>query len=282
MSPGMSQAPTITTPAMTQAGMILGTAAYMSPEQARGRPVDKRADIWAFGCVLYEMLTAKRAFPGEDITDTLAAVVKLDPRWDAVSADVPSRVLQAIRVCLRKDPQQRVRDIHAVRLALEGAFETGVSQAAEPVAVSQPAVWRRPVSLALTASLLTAAVIGLAVWSLWPSTEPRTVARFGYVLPESLTGGLFQLVAVSPDGRHFVYQTSTGFHLRTMGELDARLIPGTEGAAANPFLLARRGISRLSRCPWRVATHRDHGRSTRGHRRRARNRRFLRGKLGGG
>ena len=86
--------PTLTTPAMAQAGMILGTAAYMSPEQARGKTVDRRADIWAFGAVLFEMLTGKRAFPGEDLTDTLAAVVKLEPKWDAVSADVPARVRQ--------------------------------------------------------------------------------------------------------------------------------------------------------------------------------------------
>jgi serine/threonine protein kinase len=93
-SPSMSMSPTLTTPAMAQAGMILGTAAYMSPEQARGKTVDRRADIWAFGAVLFEMLTGKRAFPGEDLTDTLAAVVKLEPKWDAVSADVPARVRQ--------------------------------------------------------------------------------------------------------------------------------------------------------------------------------------------
>ena len=89
MSPSVSMSPTITTPAMTQAGMILGTAAYMSPEQARGKTVDKRADIWAFGAVLFEMLTGKRAFPGEDITDTLAAVVRAEPDWDALPADAP-------------------------------------------------------------------------------------------------------------------------------------------------------------------------------------------------
>ena len=127
-SPSLSMSPTITTPAMTQAGMILGTAAYMSPEQARGKTVDKRADIWAFGAVLFEMLMGKRAFPGEDLTDTLAAVVKLDPKWDAVSADVPARVRQVLRVCLQKDPRQRAQAIGDVRLALEGAFETAALQ----------------------------------------------------------------------------------------------------------------------------------------------------------
>ena len=96
MSPGMSQAPTITTPAMTQAGMILGTAAYMSPEQAKGRAVDKRSDVWAFGAVLYEMLTGKRAFLGDDVSDTLALVLKFDPEWDSLPADAPSRIRQVI------------------------------------------------------------------------------------------------------------------------------------------------------------------------------------------
>src|SRR5471030_2285095 len=117
----------------TQAGIILGTAAYMSPEQARGTLVDRRADIWAFGVVLFEMLTGQRAFPGEDITDTLAAVVKLEPTWDAVGSKVPARVRQVLRMCLQKDPKQRVQAIGDVRLALDGAFETVGPPAATPV-----------------------------------------------------------------------------------------------------------------------------------------------------
>jgi eukaryotic-like serine/threonine-protein kinase len=119
-SPSVSQSPTITTPAMTQAGTILGTAAYMSPEQARGKTVDRRADIWAFGAVLFEMLTGQRAFPGEDLTDTLASVVKLDPKWEALGEDVPARVRQVLRVCLQKDPRQRAQAIGDARLALGG------------------------------------------------------------------------------------------------------------------------------------------------------------------
>jgi serine/threonine-protein kinase len=237
MSPSVSQAPTITTPAMmTGVGMILGTAAYMSPEQARGKTVDKRADIWAFGAVLFEMLTGKRAFPGEDITDTLAAVVKLDPKWDAVGAAVPARVNQVLRVCLQKDPRQRAQAIGDVRLALEGAFETGASQGG---GVPLAAAWRQRVPVALTASVLTAVVVGLAAWSLWPSAEPRSVTRFEYVLPGSQDLGQViprQVVAVSADGRHFVYSTDQGLYIRAMGELDARLIPGTEGLPFNPVL----------------------------------------------
>ena len=184
MSPGMSQAPTITTPAMTQAGMILGTAAYMSPEQARGKTVDKRSDIWAFGCVLFEMLVGRRAFEDEDVSMTLSKVLQREPDFDALPAVVPAHVRQTLRLCLRKPLKERLPDIGAVRLALEGAFETGVLQTAESVAVPQPAVWRRPVPVALAASLLTAVVIGLVAWSLWPSAEPPVVTRSDYDLPE--------------------------------------------------------------------------------------------------
>ena len=124
-----SQSPTITTPAMTQAGMILGTAAYMSPEQARGKAVDKRADIWAFGCVLYEMLTARRAFAGDEVSDTLASVLAREPDWALLPATVPPVLGTYLRRCLHKEPRQRIHDIADVRLALEGAFETAPGNA---------------------------------------------------------------------------------------------------------------------------------------------------------
>jgi serine/threonine protein kinase len=92
--------PTITTPAMTQLGVILGTAAYMAPEQARGKTVDKRSDIWAFGCVLFEMLTGNKAFDGDDVTDTIAAVVRAEPQWEALPADVPASIRLLLRRCL--------------------------------------------------------------------------------------------------------------------------------------------------------------------------------------
>jgi len=125
MAASSSVAPTITTPAMmTGVGMILGTAAYMSPEQARGKTVDKRADIWAFGTVLFEMLAGTRAFAGEDISDTLANVLKMEPAWERLPAEVPARIRQVLRACLQKNVKQRIGDIQDVRLALEGAFET--------------------------------------------------------------------------------------------------------------------------------------------------------------
>jgi eukaryotic-like serine/threonine-protein kinase len=114
----ISTSPTLTRMA-TQAGFILGTAAYMSPEQAKGKPVDRRADIWAFGCVLYEMLTGKMAFGGETVTDTLAAVVRAEPDWSLLPAGTPLRVRVLLQRCLRKDPKQRLRDIGDARIALE-------------------------------------------------------------------------------------------------------------------------------------------------------------------
>jgi serine/threonine protein kinase len=117
-----SHSPTVVSMSATNAGVIMGTAAYVSPEQARGRAVDQRADVWAF-VVLFEMLTGRRAFPGDDLNDTLASVIKQDPEWEAV-ANVTPRVRQVLRLCLRKDPKQRVQAIGDVRLALEGSFET--------------------------------------------------------------------------------------------------------------------------------------------------------------
>jgi serine/threonine protein kinase len=117
-SPSFSLSPTLTTPAMTQVGTIFGTAAYMSPEQARGRPLDKRTDIWAFGVVLYEMLAGARAFDGEDVTEMIASVVKATPDWSALPADVPRPILTLIQRCLEKDRKARVGDISAARFQL--------------------------------------------------------------------------------------------------------------------------------------------------------------------
>ena len=209
MSPGLSQSPTITTPAMTQAGMVLGTAAYMSPEQARGKTVDKRADIWAFGCVLFEMFTGRSVFSGEDVTDTIISVASKEPDWAALPSLAPA-VSFVLRRCLEKDPKKRLRDVGEARLALEGAFETGVSQAAESVAMPQPAVWRRPVPMALAASLLTAVAIGLAVWGLTGPLPPPPLARLTIntavvpLLVAPVSGDL----ALSPDGQRVAYLAS--------------------------------------------------------------------------
>ena len=122
-----SHSPTITSPEMmTGVGVLLGTAAYMSPEQARGKAVDKCSDVWAFGCVLYEMLAGRRAFVGDDISDTLAGILRAEPDWNRLPSEVPRGVLMALRRCLEKDPRARIRDIGDVRLAIEGGFDVAV------------------------------------------------------------------------------------------------------------------------------------------------------------
>ncbi|MBY0497533.1 MAG: serine/threonine protein kinase [Cyanobacteria bacterium] len=139
----------------TEAGIILGTAAYMAPEQAKGKAVDRRADIWAFGTVLFEMLTGKRAFAGDDISDTFVSVLRDEPDWSALPVDTPPGAVQAVHVCLRKDPKQRVRDISAVRLLMDGTFDTVRMRASTSLGGE---------SRALTAAWLIAAVtVGAAL-----------------------------------------------------------------------------------------------------------------------
>ena len=235
-SPGMTQSPTITSPAMmTGIGVLLGTAAYMSPEQARGKAVDKRTDVWAFGAVLYEMLTGKRAFPGDDVSDVLASVLAREPDWTMLPAGLSPVVASYIKRCLHKDRKQRIRDIGDVALALDGAFEPGAPRVAPSVAVTQP-VWRRVLPIAGTA-IVAILLTGLAAWSRWPAAEPRSATRFDHVLPagQQLLVTQRPVVAISPDGRHFVYQTTEGLYLRSMDDLEARLIPGSGGYLMGPF-----------------------------------------------
>ena len=143
MSASASMSPTITTPAMTQVGMLLGTAAYMSPEQARGKTVDKRTDIWAFGCVLYEMLTGKRAFAGDEVSDVLASVLAREPNWTLLPSGLSPVIGTYLKRCLHKDRKQRIGDAQSLRLALDGAFDTTVAQAAEAAVAPAPVTWRR-------------------------------------------------------------------------------------------------------------------------------------------
>ncbi|MBM3819499.1 MAG: serine/threonine-protein kinase [Acidimicrobiia bacterium] len=235
MPAGHSMMPTITSPAMTQAGMILGTAAYMAPEQARGKPVDKRADIWAFGAVLFEMLSGRRAFAGEDVGQTLARVVEREPDFAALPATVPAHVGQAIRVCLRKDPKQRAQAIGDVRLALEGAFETAAPRTTPSATASSRGrlLWM----VATAAVAASAALAAVAGWWLKPSAAPR-VERFAVTLPP---GGEFgpgtrRLVAISPDGMRIVYAANNRLNLRTLDTLVAVPVPGTDGTGTNPAM----------------------------------------------
>jgi serine/threonine-protein kinase len=231
---GLTMSPTLSMQATLQ-GTILGTAPYMSPEQARGRAVDKRTDIWAFGCVLFEMLTGKRAFDGDDVTDTVAAIVRGEPDWTALPTSVPSAVVTIVRGCLTKDPRQRYADI-AVPLHLLSAR----SDAPAPVTVIAPARpwWRRALPVA-AAVIVTAGVVGAAAWQLRPTSRPAPVARFPVTLPQdqnfSNTGR--RLLAVSPDGGSFAYMANGGLFLRSLAEADAHEIPGTasvESGRTNP------------------------------------------------
>ena len=220
-SSGMSQSPTITTPAMTQAGMILGTAAYMSPEQARGRFVDRRTDVWAFGCVLFEMLTGRRAFEGEDVTETLAAVVKSEPPWHVLPT-LPPLVGLFLRQALAKDWKKRLGDIRDLRLALSGDLVLDAPKASE----SRTRSWW-PVAIA--SSVAVAALVGFAGWSLRPS-EPAVVTRFEYLWPDGHNLGVLasRIVAVSGDGRMFLYRASGALYVRSLGELQPRLLVDRE------------------------------------------------------
>ena len=234
-----SQSPTLTA-AATQMGVIMGTAAYMSPEQARGKTVDKRADIWAFGCVLYEMLTGRRAFDGEDVSTTLADVIRADLAWDVVPKDLPPALGTYLRRCLEKDPTQRVRDIGDVRLAIEGGFETDVGTSAQHAIVRPLQLWQRPLPAALVALLLVA-LGGLVAWNTTRPT-PRAlggVARFAVELPtdvprEGVGGGSHTRLAVSADGTWLVYAGVDQLYVRGRDQLDFTPLQGTD-RAVEPF-----------------------------------------------
>ena len=233
-----SQSPTLTA-AATQMGVIMGTAAYMSPEQARGKPVDKRADIWAFGAVLYEMLSGKRAFQGEDVSLTLAEVMKSDPDLSSLPADTTPALRSALTRCLTKDPSQRVRDIGDVRLAMEGAFETTASAPVEPPAAARRQVWQRPVAgvgIVVVAVLVTALA---AATVMRPEAIPSPhQVHFAVVPPDTaalITALNRRDIAISPDGTLIVYVgIGPQLYLRSIDQLDAVPLRGAEGGTA-PF-----------------------------------------------
>ena len=222
--------PTITTPAMTQMGVILGTAAYMSPEQARGKPADKRSDIWAFGCVLYEMLTGTRTFAGEELTDVLAAVVRAEPNWSRLPANTPTAFRRLLRRSLVKDRKRRLADIADVRLELD---EIATNPAAEDIVPLVTPSFRRPwfwIGIALVSLMTAAAAIARLI--LAPPTEARVV-RFDIASP--LGTRIEAAAPISPDGRllAFVSPTPQGQSVIWVRPLDssaAHALPGSEGA----------------------------------------------------
>ena len=232
----LSQSPTLTRQG-TQMGVILGTAAYMSPEQAKGKRVDERTDVWAFGAVVYEMLTGTRAFAGEDVSDTLAAVLRAEPDLDALPPETPAALRRTLQLCLTKDVKKRVRDIGDVRLALEGAFETEVVAADVPRG--------RRVWLVAALAALAGLTGGLAIRSASAPKATHTPMRLNLSVPPGLLS-IDRAVAISRDGRRVAYATRDRISDPGSGETGRPARPRYGGRSA-PFLLAGRGTARLLR-----------------------------------
>ncbi len=234
----LSQSPTVTTGA-TREGVILGTAAYMSPEQARGKTLDKRTDIWSFGCVLYEALAGKPAFGGETVSDTMAGILTGEPQWERLPDATPPNVGALLRRCLRKDSHRRLRDIGDARIELEDA-QSGAVETAIPTA--GPA--QSPTMKVLAGAAAGLVVGALATWigisrSGQQAAASAPVARFSIALPARaimFTG--VHSVALSPDGGLLAFATQTGgqrqLHVRRLDEFESKPIPGTEGGI-EPF-----------------------------------------------
>jgi serine/threonine protein kinase len=234
MSPSVSMSPTITSPAMTQAGMILGTAAYMAPEQARGKAIDKRADIWAFGCVVFEMLSGQRAFQAEDVSLTLAEVMKSEPDW-AMLPTLPPAVRMCLRQCLKKDPRRRLRDIGDARLALDGTLD--LETVGEISNTKAPrAIWRWLLPITAAAAVAASGITLLLDRNTAPPLPE--VVRFQIHAPagSKIPPGT---PAISPDGRTLAYVATSAsginqIHLRELSSTESRVLPGTEDAI-HPF-----------------------------------------------
>ena len=247
----ISQSPTLTEE-MTRAGVILGTAAYMSPEQAKGKPVDKRADIFAFGCLLYELLTGKRAFEGETITETLGAIIHKAPDWEALPGATSQRIRNLLQRCFEKDSRDRLPHIAEARFQIKKALTepaaplpTGMSRAEQPASRG----WVMLVGLAVAASVIS----GVAVWSVMQGGTQvqveQAAGRFvidsgpDYHIPSGgfsgASGPYADTLAISRDGQYVVYLASssdeTQLYLRSIDEFEPRPLPGTENAT-DPFL----------------------------------------------
>jgi eukaryotic-like serine/threonine-protein kinase len=214
--PGLDFTHSQTVTAATRAGLIAGTVGYMSPEQARGKVVDKRTDIWAFGCVLFEMLSAKMAFEGETVTDTIAAILERDPDWSTLPADTPRAVRRLMQRCLEKDPKKRLRDIGDARVEIDHIIQSPNADTDADVAVHQSRTWRRRAQLAigigLVAALSAAALAVLALSGDSAAAADSRVVRMTVDLPNNQTIGpeFNSKVALSPDGTHLAFTPVPG------------------------------------------------------------------------
>jgi serine/threonine protein kinase len=220
--------PTITSPAlMTGVGTLLGTAAYMAPEQAKGGPADKRSDVWAFGCVLFEMLTGRRAFDGDDVGDTLAAVLRSEPDWTALPDDTPPAIVELIKRSLEKNRRHRIADLAAAVFVLTSF--SSVSATGRQARVN--AVTRHPMSAAaaFVAAIVSVAAIGWWLGARLRPREPEAVTRFAVSMGERVTSP-WRLVALSPDGKSLAYVANSRVHLRPLDRLEATPVRGTESS----------------------------------------------------
>ena len=259
-----SQSPTLTA-AATQMGVVLGTAAYMSPEQASGETVDKRSDIWSFGAVLFEMLTARRLFEGKTVAHVMSAVIQVDPKWDALPTATPQPMMRLLRRCLEKDRQRRLRDIGDALTDLDEALIAPPADETAHPPPAQPAGWRQALPLALGISAVAVAITGLGAWSVMrPDILPVDLMRFTIVPPDTAplhAPGNSHELAISPDGTQVVYQSGQGgltqLTLRPIDQLVEVPVRGTDGASApvvsgaptaSGWRLFKPGTGSFSRC----------------------------------
>ncbi len=228
----LSQSPTLTI-AGTQVGMILGTAAYMSPEQAKGFNADHRSDIFSFGAVLYEMIAGRQAFDGDSVSDVLASVLKSEPDFSLFPAKLNPRISELVRRCLAKNPKARWHAAVDLRVEIETivADPRGLLAEDERLHTSRP-LWK-PVAPLAGVAVLAAAITGLAVWNLRPDVT-RPVTQFSLLNDEGTAFTIGQPVTISPDGSQIVYASNLQLYLRSLSELEARPIPGVSTPGGTP------------------------------------------------
>jgi eukaryotic-like serine/threonine-protein kinase len=226
----------------TQVGVILGTAAYMAPEQAQGKSVDKVADVWSFGAVLYEMLSGQRAFDAGDVSTTLARVIEREPDWAALPALTPAGIRQLLRRCLEKDRRRRLRDIGEARIAIDDVVKQGLGEAADKYDEVRGGAPRRRLFAVAAATFAAGALLAILVVRALSGTPvaPGRTTQFTIVPPlaQAMTiNGLDRDIAMSPDGSFVVYVGGVGRQLlvRSLDRLDATALNGTTGARM-PFV----------------------------------------------
>jgi Tol biopolymer transport system component len=239
----LSMSPTITSPAlMSGVGVLLGTAAYMSPEQAKGKPADKRSDIWAFGCVLFEMLTGTRAFGGDEVSDVLASVLAREPDLALMPAGAPPSIRRMLRRCLEKDRRRRLADITDARLEIDEAQTPSSADAAAVSVGVRVAGWRRAVPWTATGILALALAVVLALWAPWRTVRPPAVPlRLSAELGADaslVTRAAGAAAILSPDGQLLAFaaaqRRTSQIYVRRLDQLQAAPLSGTEGAES-PF-----------------------------------------------